>query len=94
MYYFSQSSISAQVPHRSHVSTLLLSDIRSQILCTFAGKSANVKTYISSYFFIHIVGGGVQTGSTRHVGHFWPIEPAPGDCEDEEFVGMKIGRGN
>jgi hypothetical protein len=43
---------------------------------------------------IRIVGGGVQTVSTRHVGHFWPIVPAPGDCEDEEFGGIKIGRGN
>jgi hypothetical protein len=24
----------------------------------------------------------------------WPIVPAPGDCDDEEFGGMKIGRGN
>jgi hypothetical protein len=40
------------------------------------------------------VGGGVQTGSTRHAGHFWSIVPAPGDCEDGEFGGMKIGRGN
>jgi hypothetical protein len=39
-------------------------------------------------------GGGVQTGSTRHVGHFWPIVPAPGDCEDVELGGIKIGRGN
>jgi hypothetical protein len=39
-------------------------------------------------------GGGVQTGSTRHAGHFWPIVSAPGDCEDGEFGGMKIGRGN
>jgi hypothetical protein len=39
-------------------------------------------------------GGGVQTGSTRHVAHFWPIVPAPGDCEDGEFGGIKIGRGN
>jgi hypothetical protein len=38
------------------------------------------------------VGGGVQTGSTRHVGHFWPIVPAPGECEDGEFGGMNIGR--
>jgi hypothetical protein len=38
--------------------------------------------------------GGVQTGPTRHVGHFWPIVPAPGDCEDREFGGMKIGRGD
>jgi hypothetical protein len=40
------------------------------------------------------VGGGVQTGSTRHVGHFWPIVPAPGDCEDVEFGGIQIGREN
>jgi hypothetical protein len=38
--------------------------------------------------------GGVHTGSTRHVGHFWPIVPALGDCEEGEFGGMKIGRGN
>jgi hypothetical protein len=24
----------------------------------------------------------------------WPIVPAPGNCEDEELGGMKIGRGN
>jgi hypothetical protein len=24
----------------------------------------------------------------------WPIVPAPGDCEDGEFGGMKTGRGN
>jgi hypothetical protein len=46
------------------------------------------------FLLIRIVEGGVQTGSTRHVGHFWPIVPAPGDCEDGEFGGMKIGRGN
>jgi hypothetical protein len=40
------------------------------------------------------MGDGVHTGSTRHVGHFWPIVSAPGDCEDGEFGGMKIGRGN
>jgi hypothetical protein len=40
------------------------------------------------------VGGGDQTGSTRHVGHFWLIVPAPGDCENGEFGGIKIGRGN
>jgi hypothetical protein len=46
------------------------------------------------FFFICISGGGAQTGSTRHVGHFWPIVPAPSDCEDGEFGGMKTGRGN
>jgi hypothetical protein len=39
-------------------------------------------------------GVGVQTGLTRHVGHFWLIVPVPGDCEDGEFGGMKIGREN
>jgi hypothetical protein len=24
----------------------------------------------------------------------WPIVPAPGECDDGEFGGMKIGRGN
>jgi hypothetical protein len=32
--------------------------------------------------------------STRHVGHFWPILPAPGDCEYGIFGGIKIGWGN
>jgi hypothetical protein len=48
----------------------------------------------NSYFLNRIVVGAVQTGSTRHDLHFWPIVPAPGDCEDGEFAGMKIGRGN
>jgi hypothetical protein len=43
---------------------------------------------------MHIVEGGVQTGSTLHVDHFWFIIPVPGDYEDREFGGMKIGRGN
>jgi hypothetical protein len=40
------------------------------------------------------MGGGVQNGSTRHVGHFWPIVRAPGDCEEGEFGGIKIDREN
>jgi hypothetical protein len=40
------------------------------------------------------VGVGIETGPTRHVGHFWPIVPTPGDCVDGEFGGMKIGRGS
>jgi hypothetical protein len=24
----------------------------------------------------------------------WPVVPAPGDCDDGEFGGMNIGRGN
>jgi hypothetical protein len=47
-----------------------------------------------NFFLIRNVGGGVQTESTKHVGHFWSIVPAPDDCEDGEFGGIKIGRGN
>jgi hypothetical protein len=40
------------------------------------------------------MGAEVQTGSTRRISHFWPIVPAPVDCEDGELGGIKIGRGN
>jgi hypothetical protein len=40
------------------------------------------------FFYLNIGGGGVHTGSTGHCGHYWPIVPAPGDCEDEEVGGM------
>jgi hypothetical protein len=46
------------------------------------------------FYKIRIVRGGVQTGSTRQVGHYWPTVPAPGNCEDGEFGGVKIGKGN
>jgi hypothetical protein len=38
--------------------------------------------------------GGIETESTRHVGYLWPIVHAPGDREDGEFGGLKIGRGS
>jgi hypothetical protein len=44
-------------------------------------------------FLICIVGGGDQTGSTRHVGHLLAYCTCPGDCENGEFGGMN-GRGN
>jgi hypothetical protein len=40
------------------------------------------------------VGGGVQLGPLGTVATDWPIVPAPGDYDDDEFGGMKIGRGN
>jgi hypothetical protein len=52
-------------------------------------KTDPTKIWREVFFLICIVGGGVQTGSTRHVGHL----PAPGDCEDGQFGGMN-GRGN
>jgi hypothetical protein len=36
---------------------------------------------------------GVESRSTRHCGHQWPIVPAPGDYDDGEICVM-IGRGN
>jgi hypothetical protein len=48
----------------------------------------------SLIFLFRIVRGGVHIGSTRHVGHYWPIVLAPGDCDDGESGGMKLGRGN
>jgi hypothetical protein len=45
-----------------------------------------------NFFLIRLVGGGVQPLGT--VATDWPIVPAPGDYDDGEFGGMKIGRGN
>jgi hypothetical protein len=33
-----------------------------------------------------------KLGSLGTSAIYWPIVPAPGDCEDGEFGGMKIGR--
>jgi hypothetical protein len=40
------------------------------------------------------VGGGVQLGPLGTAAIDWPTVPAPGDYDDGEFGGMKIGRGN
>jgi hypothetical protein len=47
------------------------------------------------FFFICIVGGGVESklGPLGTSVTYWPIVPAPGDCEGGEFGGMN-GRGN
>jgi hypothetical protein len=42
---------------------------------------------------IRIVEGGVQLGSLGTSITVWPIVPSPGDYDDGEFAGMKIGRG-
>jgi hypothetical protein len=46
------------------------------------------------FFLICIVGGGVQMGPLGKSATEWPIVPAPGDYDDGEFSGMKIGRRN
>jgi hypothetical protein len=54
-----------------------------------------MKCHCKEYvFLIRIVGSGVQTGSTWHVGHFWPIVPGPGDCENGEFCRIELRRGD
>jgi hypothetical protein len=40
------------------------------------------------------VGGRVQIGPLGTSDTEWPIVPAPGDYDDGESGGMKIGRGN
>jgi hypothetical protein len=40
------------------------------------------------------VGGGVQLGPLGTAATEWLIVPAPGDCDDGEFGGMKSDRGN
>jgi hypothetical protein len=49
-----------------------------------------VLNVLFKFFFNSHSAGGVETGSTRHVGHLCPIVLALG--EDAEFGGMKIGR--
>jgi hypothetical protein len=53
-----------------------------------------IRNICLNFFFNSHSGGGVQTASSQHVDHFWPIMRAPGDREVGEFGGMKIGRGN
>jgi hypothetical protein len=47
-----------------------------------------------NFFLIRIKGGGIQMGPLGTSATEWPIVPAPGDYDDGEFGGMKIGRGN
>jgi hypothetical protein len=48
------------------------------------------------YFFLNSHSGGwsPQLGPFGTSAADWPIVPAPGDYDDGEFGGMKIGRGN
>jgi hypothetical protein len=46
------------------------------------------------FIFIPIEGGESKLGPLGTAAIYYPIVPAPGDCEDGEFGGMKIGRGN
>jgi hypothetical protein len=47
-----------------------------------------------TYFFNSNSGSGVQLGPLGTSATDWPIVPAPGDYDDGEIDGMKIGKGN
>jgi hypothetical protein len=58
------------------------------------GFEYRVKRCFICFFLIPLVGGGVQLGPLGTAATDWPIVPAPGDYDDGDFSGMKIGRGN
>jgi hypothetical protein len=51
-----------------------------------------MKIYI--IYLICVVGGGVQLCRLSTAATNRPIVPVPGDYDDGEIVGMKIGKGN
>jgi hypothetical protein len=50
---------------------------------------------LCSHIFFNLHSGGLESklGPLGTSAIYWPIVPAPGDCEDGEFGGMD-GRGN
>jgi hypothetical protein len=57
-------------------------------------KHSTIKNgYGGRFFFIDIVGGGVQLRPLGTAVTNRPIVPTPGDYDDGESGGMKIGRG-
>jgi hypothetical protein len=56
--------------------------------------AANTVHSLIPYIKIRLVGGGVQLGPLGTPATDWPIVPTPGDYDDGEFGGMKIGREN
>jgi hypothetical protein len=51
-------------------------------------------TNLSNFFNSHIGVVESKLGPLGTSAIYWPIVPAPGDCEDGELCGMKIGKGN
>jgi hypothetical protein len=54
----------------------------------------NIYIYIKVFFLIRIVEVKSKVGPLRTSATEWPIVLAPGDYDDGEFGGMKLGRGN
>jgi hypothetical protein len=86
------------LPTRCNMSLLdpkcFLRTMRWKLPCSTNGEKINTCRILVGTAELFNSYSGVHTGSTRHVGHFWPTVPAPGDCEDGELGGMKIGSGN
>jgi hypothetical protein len=45
-----------------------------------------VSDFREDFFLIRILKGGVHSGSTRNVGHIWPIVPTPVIVRIENLV--------
>jgi hypothetical protein len=66
----------------------------TEVVVTDFGKKQKICSYYSCNDKIPIVGVESVLGPLGMSGPEWPIRLAPGDCDDGEFGGMKIGRGN
>jgi hypothetical protein len=52
--------------------------------------------FVSAFFFFKFAYWGLESklGPLGTSATEWPVVLVPGDCDDGEFGGMKIGRGN
>jgi hypothetical protein len=57
-------------------------------------KLSPLGTSATDFFLIRIVGVEFKLDLLGTSAIYWPIVPAPGDCEDGEFGGMKINIGH
>jgi hypothetical protein len=71
----------------------ITNDLRKYMASDFRRQNPSNK-YKPFFFNFTYWGGGVQQGPLGTSDIYWPIIPASGDYDDEEFGGMKIDRGN
>jgi hypothetical protein len=58
------------------------------------GRAKSQSVNKCHFFFNSLSGGGVQLDPLGTAATDWPIVAYPGDYDDGEFGGMKIGTGN
>jgi hypothetical protein len=75
--------VESSCEHGNEPQMLASSLVASQLSASREGLSS---TQLVTFLLICIVRVGVQTGSTRHVGQFWPTVPARGDMRMEILV--------